>query len=138
MAPDPVRMNGGNMNEHPKIEIKNVEDTSLFTEIFIDGHKLPGVRSWKLEQGVGNQLPTLTVDLNALNLSTDVAILKWSQEGMRDIERILFKDEPCFLRFSEKEMRMIAERLGVTYDDLYKCLVALEEDERPSEEGQTS
>lgn len=41
-----------------------------FTEIFIDGKKLKGVRSFSLKQDCAGH-PTLTVDLNALNLSVD-------------------------------------------------------------------
>ena len=51
------------------IEIKSNEKYG-FTEIFIDGKKLKGVRSFSLNQDCSGH-PTLTVDLNALNLSVD-------------------------------------------------------------------
>lgn len=41
-----------------------------YTEIFVDGHKLKGVRSFELKEDVSGA-PTLTVDLNAINLSVD-------------------------------------------------------------------
>lgn len=68
-------------NKHPKIEITTSKSGGAFTEIFVDGHKIPGVRSHKIEHGAGNFLPTLTLDLNAFNLSVDVPV-RW----IRDIE----------------------------------------------------
>lgn len=67
-----------------KIEIKrNLEHN--YTEIFIDGNKINGVRSFELKQ-VGNApAPTLTLDLNAVNVSVDSpAICRHAgYEGMR-------------------------------------------------------
>ena len=63
-----------------EIEIKT---NGAFSEIYVDG-------SFKLEHGVGNQLPLLTVDLNALNLSIDGEMLL-RQEGYGNIN-IEFKD----------------------------------------------
>lgn len=75
----------------PRIEIRQVDrEEGIFTEIFVDGHKLNGVRRFQLKQDVGNSLPILTVDLNALNLSTDVKVLLY-QEGIGEIEQIKFK-----------------------------------------------
>lgn len=76
-----------------KIEIKTVGEKSIFTEIYVDGHKLTGVRRFELKQEVGNNMPILTVDLNALDLSTDVQILKFNQYGMGEIEELKFKSE---------------------------------------------
>ena len=70
-----------------KIEIKT---NGAFSEIYVDGHQLKGVRSFKLEHGVGNQLPVLTVDLNALDFSIDGEMLL-RQEGYGNIN-IEFKD----------------------------------------------
>ena len=51
-----------------KIEIHQVEqEQGVFTEILVDGHRLEGVRSFELKQEVGNSMPTLSIDLNALN-----------------------------------------------------------------------
>lgn len=80
------------MSSNPRIEIKSIggENGSIFSEIYVDGHKLRGVRSFRLEKTVGEKLPTLTVDLNALNLAIDhTCLLK--QEGFGEIE-INFKD----------------------------------------------
>lgn len=77
-----------------KIEIRQVDgEKGIFTEILIDGHKLHGVRSYKLEQGVGNSVPTLTIDLNAINFSTDVKMVTMNQVGYGDVESITFKAE---------------------------------------------
>lgn len=51
------------------IVIKSNEEKG-YTEIFVDGHKLKGVRSFELKEDVSGA-PTLTVDLNAINLSVD-------------------------------------------------------------------
>ena len=76
-----------------KIEIKSVVKDSIFTEIYIDGHKLTGVRRFELKQEVGNNVPVLTVDLNAFDLSTDVMVVKMNQYGMGEIENIEFKKD---------------------------------------------
>lgn len=69
---------------NPKIEIKN---NGTITEIYVDGHKLNGVRSLRFEHGVGSNIPILTIDLNALNLSIDsYAILKHAGFGDIDIK----------------------------------------------------
>lgn len=77
--------------EYSKIEIRQVNGNPAFTEILVDGHKLPLVRSWKLEHGVGDAVPILTVDLNALNISTDLQTIMY-QQGIGEIEEIKFKE----------------------------------------------
>lgn len=71
---------------HSHIEIKTrAEHGGMFTEVFVDGHKLNGVRRYELKHGGANQCPTLTLDLNALGISVDSpAILR--HEGMGEIE----------------------------------------------------
>lgn len=84
-----------------KIEIRQVGgEKGIFTEILIDGHKLDGVRSFELKQGVGNSTPTLSIDLNALNLSTDLQMLQVNQKGIGEIEGIKFKDFPWMTNLS--------------------------------------
>ena len=82
-----------------KIEMRQCNgENGIFTEILIDGHKINGVRSFKLEQGVGNSVPVLTIDLNAFDFSTDVQMLKLRQEGQGEIESIKFKDNEIPVR----------------------------------------
>ncbi len=77
-----------------KIEIRQVDgEKGVFTEILIDGHKLNGVRSYRLEQGVGDSVPTLTVDLNAFDFSTDLKVIKMNQVGYKGIESITFSED---------------------------------------------
>lgn len=84
-----------------KIEIRQVEGKKgIFTEILVDGHKLEGVRSFELKQGVGNSVPILSIDLNALNLSTDLQMLQVNQKGIGEIEGIKFKDFPWMANLS--------------------------------------
>ena len=76
-----------------KIEIRQVDgERGIFTEVLIDGHKIDGVRSFTLNQGVGDGIPTLTLDLNALNLATDMRMVRIMQEGLGEIESIKFKN----------------------------------------------
>lgn len=76
-----------------KIEIRQADgEHGIFTEVLIDGHKIDGVRSFKLNQGVGDGIPTLTLDLNALNLATDMRMVRIMQEGLGEIESIKFKN----------------------------------------------
>lgn len=63
------------------------------TKIFVDGHHLKGVRRFELKQGVGDELPILTMDLNALELSTDVMAIKYHY-GMGEITDISFYGTP--------------------------------------------
>ena len=85
----------------PKIEIRQVDgEKGIFTEILVDGHKLKGVRSFELKQGVGNSVPILSIDLNALNLSTDLQMLQVNQKGIGEIEGIKFKDLPWMTNLS--------------------------------------
>lgn len=85
----------------PKIEIRQVDgEKGIFTEILVDGHKLEGVRSFELKQGVGDSEPILSIDLNAFDLSTDLQFLKVNQNGVGEIEGIKFKDNPRMMTFS--------------------------------------
>ena len=87
--------------ETSKVEIRQVEgEKGIYTEILIDGHKLEGVRSFELKQGVGDSEPILSIDLNAFDLSTDLQFLKVNQNGVGEIEGIKFKDNPRMMTFS--------------------------------------
>lgn len=87
----------------PKIEIHQCgRKEGIFTEILIDGQKLNGVRSFSLRQEVGNSIPVLTIDLNALNFSTDIQMLRLVQDGMGEIESIKFKNSEIPVRFLEE------------------------------------
>lgn len=83
-----------------KVEIRQVEgEKGIYTEILIDGHKLEGVRSFELKHGIGDCVPILSIDLNALNLSTDLQMLQVNQKGIGEIEGIKFKSSPRMLKF---------------------------------------
>ena len=72
------------------IEIKTKNKTpSIFTEIYVDGHKLTGVRRFELTQDVCG-MPILTVDLNALDLSIDLEAVRINQYGMGEIKQLSF------------------------------------------------
>lgn len=85
-----------------KIEIRQVEgEKGIFTEILFDGHKLEGVRSYELRHEYGNEIPILTVDLNALDFTTDIKAAKFRQKGYKEIESIKFKGDEKPLIFTE-------------------------------------
>lgn len=87
-----------------KIEIRQVDgEKGTFTEILVDGHKLEGVRSFELKQEVGNSIPILSIDLNALDLSTDLNLLQVNQKGIGEIESIKFKGQKTPVEFGTKE-----------------------------------
>lgn len=87
-----------------KIEIRQVDgEKGIFTEILVDGHKLEGVRSFELKQEVGNSIPILSIDLNALDLSTDLKLLQVNQKGIGEIENIKFKGQETPVEFVQKE-----------------------------------
>lgn len=67
--------------ENSRIEIKT-DGTS--SQIFIDGRKLNDVRNYKLEHAAG-KAPTLTLDLNAFDLTVDGQMLT-IQKGVGEIE----------------------------------------------------
>lgn len=82
------------MNEKnfSQIEIRslNREDGSAFSAVYIDGHRIRGVRSYRLEAKVGDVIPTLTLDLNALDIAVDQQVLLFA-EGFGEMD-IRFKD----------------------------------------------
>lgn len=92
------------MKKISKLEIRQVNnEKGIFTEILIDGHKIDGVRSFELKQEVGNSIPILSIDLNALDLSTDLKLLQVNQKGIGEIESIKFKGQETPVEFGAKE-----------------------------------
>lgn len=93
-----------------KIEIRQVNgNEGIFTEILVDGRKLYGVRSFELKQGVGDSVPILSIDLNVLNLSTDLQMLQVNQKGIGEIEGIKFKDSQSMLEFNTQKVTHTAK-----------------------------
>lgn len=75
--------------ESSRVEIKTSKLGSAFTEIYIDGHRLKGVRSYELKHHVNN-IPVLTLELNALDIAVDQEVLMFA-EGFGEME-IKFKE----------------------------------------------
>lgn len=81
-----------------KVEIRQTcEESRIFTEILVDGHKLDGVRSYELKHEAG-RIPVLSLDLNAFDISTDLMMLRLNQSSFGEIESIKFKDG-CEVKF---------------------------------------
>ena len=78
---------------YPKIEIKRGDSNGgkQVTQIYVDGHKLSGVRSFSLEQRACNEIPIMTIELNALDLSIDSPVTL-VHEHLGEIESISFKE----------------------------------------------
>lgn len=109
--------------KNPRIEIKTGV-SGAFTEIFVDGHKIPGVRTWKLEHGRRNTSPVLTIDLNALNLSVDVPVLDIRHEELGTME-IEFPDGMVHCedgKIIPKYACNFARRAGISEDKVLEFL----------------
>ncbi len=75
--------------ENNKIVIKTKENSSgAFTEIYVDGCLLKGVRRYELKHSPGD-IPTLTVDLSALDFTVDCprALIRHESLGELEIKR---------------------------------------------------
>lgn len=70
-----------------KIEIKSKEKGTPFTELYVDGKKVNGVRSLEFKHS-SNTIPTLTVDLSAMDISIDCEAVMY-QKGF-NAETITF------------------------------------------------
>lgn len=71
-----------------RIEIKSTDGT--YSELFIDGHPIHGVRSMRFEKKA-HSMPILTLDLNALDISVDSPMVL-RQDGIDEDIEIHFKD----------------------------------------------
>ena len=67
------------------VEIRSIGDSSIFTEISINGHKLNGVRSFKLEQTAG-QIARLTLDFSAMIVAVDQHVVVWDKHHDCEME----------------------------------------------------
>lgn len=75
--------------EANQIRIQTKEGSSgAFTEIYVDGCLLKGVRRYELKQNPGD-IPTLTVDLSALDFTVDCpkATIRHDSLGELEIKR---------------------------------------------------
>lgn len=117
--------------KNPRIEIRQVNgEAGIFTEIYIDGHKLSGVRRFELKQEAGDSIPILTIDLNALDLSTDVMVLKLNQYGMGEISEISFKNTPT----KDFIFSKAAEISGINEGELREKILSSWQGESPHSE----
>lgn len=76
-----------------KIEIKSkreAKDGCYFSEVYIDGKKLEGVRSYTLTHGAGG-IPILKLDIKALDIAVDAEVLMYDQNSLQEME-IVWKD----------------------------------------------
>lgn len=76
-------------SQKDRVEIRSIGDSSIFTEISINGHKLNGVRSYKLEQ-IAGQIARLTLDFSYMNVAVDQTVVLWDKHHDCEME-ISFK-----------------------------------------------
>ena len=79
-----------------RIEIKSKEtggNGSVFTEVFLDGKQIHGVKAIRFENSVNNQVPIVTIDLAGLDVSIDSSLFKLRHEGFGAIKSIEFEEE---------------------------------------------
>ncbi len=80
--------------KHPTIEIKrgNSNGGRQVTQIFVDGHPIHGVRSFKLEQDTSLEIPVLTLEINALDISID-SPMTINHARLGNVKDIIFENE---------------------------------------------
>lgn len=76
------------MADCSKVEIKTSDNGKMFQEIYIDGHKVNGVRSFELKSAGYGKPPHLILDLNAFNISVDCPVIMYDKDFMENL--ILF------------------------------------------------
>ena len=79
-----------------KIEIKSKDNGgngSVFTEVFLDGKQVRGVKGIRFENSVNNKVPIVTIDLAGLDVSIDSTLFKLRHEGFGAIKSIEFEEE---------------------------------------------
>ena len=65
-----------NKDNFSHIEIRTCKELGrTFTEVYLDGKKLRGVRSWNLSHDGTNSIPRLLLDLNAFDIAVDADAL---------------------------------------------------------------
>lgn len=62
-----------------------IKTDGAFSEVFIDGQKIKGVRRLEFTHGAGGK-PILKLDLNALDLSVDGKILLYDLNSARGMD----------------------------------------------------
>jgi hypothetical protein len=78
------------INEPSKSKIE-VKSEGMRTQIFIDGHQIRGVQSFTAHQDL-NGLPTLTLNLNALDMSLEGDIYNFFVDKMGEVKSVEFTD----------------------------------------------
>lgn len=65
---------------YPNVRIETDATNGICSRIYIDGHEIEGVRGYKLEHDACG-MPTLTLNLNALDVSVDTKRVKLQHVG---------------------------------------------------------
>lgn len=78
---------------YSKIEIKTIGETpSMTTEVLIDGKEIHGIRSLSYENNAWDKVPTLTLELNALDVSIDSDCVNLEIGKMGSVSKLIFED----------------------------------------------
>ena len=79
--------------KHSKLEIKTIDEDSIYCQVLIDGHVVHGVRSIRFEKKA-QSMPVVHLDFNCINMSIDSPFVTRLEgnEGEGEIE-IKFKNQ---------------------------------------------
>lgn len=79
--------------KNSKLEIRSVDEKSIYCEVLIDGHVVHGVRSIRFEKKA-HSMPVVHLDFNCINMSIDSPFVTRLEgnDGEGEIE-IKFKNQ---------------------------------------------
>ena len=56
--------------KHSKLEIKTIDEDSIYCQVLIDGHVVHGVRSIRFEKKA-QSMPVVSIDMNCIDMTVD-------------------------------------------------------------------
>ena len=84
---------GGILCRIQKLRLKQREKRQVFLQKYsLVEKKIKGVRSIRYENNYMSQIPTVTLELNALDVTIDSPIAGCNLESLGDLKEIVFKD----------------------------------------------
>lgn len=75
--------------KHSKLEIKAIDEDSIYCQVLIDGHVVHGVRSIRFEKKA-QSMPVVSIDMNCIDMTVDSPFIT-QLEGKDGENEIIFK-----------------------------------------------
>ena len=75
--------------KHSKLEIKTIDQDSIYCQDLIDGHVVHGVRSIRFEKKA-QSMPVVSIDMNCIDMTVDSPFIT-QLEGKDGENEIIFK-----------------------------------------------